>query len=260
MVALGYPLPRAYRVTRPFGDTSIRSIGAHTGIDLGAPFGTPVLAAAAGVARTWWNTGGGRMVGIDHGGGVETRYAHLSRALVKTGEAVVAGQQIGIVGATGALVFGAHLHYEVLAGGKPINPAPYLGAGTVVATDPSAGHITTYPPGGCGAGYVPARIAGPLLDLPIIGATPIGSNRIEAIGRPGEAGSWNACLLAARGFRVGDDPYAPGTIPGGVIQEVTEGFGAWIVETGLPLGVNVAVVYIGARLVWSGVNRLVEAS
>lgn len=140
MVALGYPLPRQYPVARRFGDTSIArlagvNLGAHTGIDLGAPAMTPVLAAAAGTARTWWNYGGGRMVAIDHGGGVETRYAHLSADMVTNGQAVAAGEQIGIVGATGALVTGAHLHYEVLLNGRTVDPAPYLGGATATTVN-----------------------------------------------------------------------------------------------------------------------------
>lgn len=130
MVALAYPLARRYPVGRGYGDTSISWAGVHTGIDIGAPFGTPILAPAPGIGRTYWNLGGGRMVAVDHGNGLETRYAHLAVAMVRNDQRVAAGQQIGTVGASGR-VTGAHLHYEILVGGKTIDPAPYLGGATV---------------------------------------------------------------------------------------------------------------------------------
>ncbi len=159
MVALGYPLPRRYTVTRRYGQVLIGlDPRPHTGIDLAAPGNTPVLAPAGGTARTWWNYGGGRMVAIAHGGGVETRYAHLMRALVGNGEAVSAGEQIGLVGSTGALITGAHLHYEVLLNGQTVDPAPYLVGAAADATtvnDPSRPRIVQgNPDGTCPPGYI----------------------------------------------------------------------------------------------------------
>lgn len=180
MVALGYPLPRRHQVTRAYGQVLIGlDPRPHTGIDLEAPGNTPVLAAAAGTARTWWDFGGGRMAAIDHGGGVETRYAHMAADMVTNGQAVAAGQQIGIVGATGALVTGAHLHYEVLINGRTVDPAPYLGgASAVTVTQPAArvcvsrqqgpdGRAVTIPvpaSGQCPVGYIgPFNDAQPLV-------------------------------------------------------------------------------------------------
>lgn len=164
MVALGYPLPRQYQVTGRFGDarpSNLLTGGKHTGIDLGAPGNTPVLAAAGGVARTWWNPAGGRMVGIVHAPGVETRYAHLMRALVRTGDRVGAGQQIGLVGATGIGLTGPHLHYEVLLNGKPVDPAPYLGgANATTVNDSRPIFLPVSPDGTCPTGYVRGSTSG----------------------------------------------------------------------------------------------------
>lgn len=142
MASLRSPLARAYPITTRFGAPNAITRAPHTGVDFGAPFGTPVLAAAAGVARRWWNAGGGNMVGIDHGDGTETRYAHLALALVGGGVRVAAGQQIGTVGATGLLVTGAHLHFEVLVGGQYVDPERALSGGTSPSSSAAAGPIS----------------------------------------------------------------------------------------------------------------------
>lgn len=110
-------------------------LGAHTGIDIGAPTGTPVTAAMPGtVARVWWDTynngvaAGGNMVEISHGNGLATRYAHLDTVSAKVGERVQF-DVIGTVGATG-MVTGAHLHFEVLEHGVHVNPRKYLDKST----------------------------------------------------------------------------------------------------------------------------------
>ncbi|WP_448585386.1 M23 family metallopeptidase [Thermaurantiacus sp.] len=106
----------------------------HQGLDFAAPTGTPVLASAAGrVVMAGWGGGYGNLVEIDHGRGMRTRYAHLSRIRVKPGQQVGQGATIGAVGSTG-LSTGPHLHYEVWVNGKPVNPreARYL-AGTTLA-------------------------------------------------------------------------------------------------------------------------------
>ena len=94
----------------------------HSGIDLAAPYGTPIMATGSGVVtRAGSNGGYGLMVGLDHGDGTETRYAHMSRYVVRPGDRVSEGQVIGYVGSTGNST-GPHLHYEVLVGGRPVDP------------------------------------------------------------------------------------------------------------------------------------------
>ena len=94
----------------------------HRGVDLAAPTGTAVRIVAAGtVTRAGWAGGYGNLVAIDHGGGLETRYGHLSRIDVRVGDRIGAGHQVGLVGSTGNST-GPHLHYEVLEGGQPIDP------------------------------------------------------------------------------------------------------------------------------------------
>lgn len=102
----------------------------HGGIDFRAPTGTRINATADGkVVVAGRNGGYGNMVEIKHANGLTTRYAHLSRIFVKSGQSVVAGQKIGASGSTGRST-GPHLHYEVRTGGKPINPIGYLNAGS----------------------------------------------------------------------------------------------------------------------------------
>lgn len=94
----------------------------HRGVDFAAPIGTPVLASAAGrVVRAGWGGGYGNTIDIDHGRGIITRYAHLSRMDVRVGQQVGQGQRIGAVGSTG-LSTGPHLHYEVIRDGMPVDP------------------------------------------------------------------------------------------------------------------------------------------
>jgi len=98
----------------------------HEGIDISAPKGTPVLVPAKGlVAFVGWKTGYGKCVEISHGGGILTRYAHLSETLVSTGQAVNRSDLLGRVGSTGRST-GTHLHYEVRVGGVPQNPRRFL--------------------------------------------------------------------------------------------------------------------------------------
>lgn len=97
----------------------------HTGLDVAAPTGTPIRAAAAGVVVAAGARGGyGLAVDIDHGA-VTTRYAHQSRLLVAAGQRVAAGQVIGLVGSTG-LSTGPHLHFEVRTAAGPIDPLGWL--------------------------------------------------------------------------------------------------------------------------------------
>lgn len=99
------------------------TVKTHTGIDYPVPEGTPVLASANGVVAEVQNRGGyGLMVRVDHGGGNETWYAHLSEAGVKVGQTVKAGQPIARSGNSGKST-GPHLHYEVRHGGQAIDPS-----------------------------------------------------------------------------------------------------------------------------------------
>jgi murein DD-endopeptidase MepM/ murein hydrolase activator NlpD len=102
----------------------------HTGVDLIAPHGTPVVAAAGGVVSTvGFIPEYGNIVDVDHDNGLTSRYAHLSKSLVKVGDVVLKGQSIAHVGATGRTT-GAHLHFEVREKGIPLNPNKFLSLGT----------------------------------------------------------------------------------------------------------------------------------
>lgn len=99
----------------------------HAGIDLGAPTGTPIGAASAGVIAFAGVMGGyGNVVDIRHADGTTTRYAHQSRILVRAGQQVAAGQIIGLVGNTGGASTGPHLHFEVRTASGPIDPHSWL--------------------------------------------------------------------------------------------------------------------------------------
>lgn len=99
----------------------------HTGVDISAVAGTPVRATADGVIvfAAYRPDGYGRMVVIDHGGGLTTGYAHLSKIEVVPGQEIRRGEVVAYSGATGR-VTAPHLHYEVRRGGVPVNPYPYL--------------------------------------------------------------------------------------------------------------------------------------
>ncbi len=99
---------------------------AHAGIDIAAPIGTPIHAAARGrVAFVGYHGPYGLLIELDHGHGYVTRYAHLARANVRKGEIVTRRAMIGEVGESG-LAIGPHLHYEVLVNGVPQNPMGYI--------------------------------------------------------------------------------------------------------------------------------------
>jgi len=120
------------RVTSWFGwrrDPFTGRLAFHHGIDIGAPTGTDVCAAKAGtVSFTGWHGGLGKTVIVDHGGGLETRYAHLSQILVSEGQGVSQGAVIGKVGNTGRST-GPHLHFEVRRDGEAVNPVDYYPSG-----------------------------------------------------------------------------------------------------------------------------------
>src|SRR5260221_1485900 len=123
-------LPLAdYRLTSLFGirrDPFNRRAAFHTGMDLAAPYMTPVYATAPGTVAYAGRRGEyGNVVEIDLGDGITTRYAHQHRYTVLVGQRVAAQTQIGFVGSTGRST-GPHLHYEVLVNGKPQDPAKFI--------------------------------------------------------------------------------------------------------------------------------------
>jgi murein DD-endopeptidase MepM/ murein hydrolase activator NlpD len=98
----------------------------HKGVDISAPTGTPVRDTADGIVVSAEPMSGyGRLIIVDHGGGVQTYYAHLSKVLVHAGQEVRRGDIIGLVGTSGRTT-APHLHYEVRVGGAPMNPYRYL--------------------------------------------------------------------------------------------------------------------------------------
>lgn len=98
----------------------------HKGIDIPGPIGTPIYATADGiVSRAGWASGYGNLVQISHGGGMETRYGHMSKLIVAANSYVRRGQLIGLMGSTGRST-GSHLHYEVRVDGQAVNPIPFV--------------------------------------------------------------------------------------------------------------------------------------
>src|SRR5258706_11243275 len=98
----------------------------HDGMDFMAEVGTLAVAAAGGVViYSDWHPQYGNMIEIDHGNGLITRYAHLSKRLAKIGDVVLSGREIGQVGSTGRAT-GPHLHFEVRQNGAPLNPSHFL--------------------------------------------------------------------------------------------------------------------------------------
>jgi len=120
---------RDYRETSAFGERTDPFNGRpafHPGIDLAAPYNTPVYATAAGVVTfAGWSGGYGKIVEINHGHGIVTRYGHLARFTALVGEHVHAGSQIGYEGSTGRST-GPHVIYEIDVNGEPQDPAKFF--------------------------------------------------------------------------------------------------------------------------------------
>ena len=127
--ATGFVWPASGPVTSPFGPRThpiFGTSGQHDGIDIGAGYGSPVVAATSGTVVSAGNQGGyGNAVAISHDNGLATFYAHQASLVVSAGEAVSRGQVIGYVGSTGYST-GPHLHFEVRVNGAPVDPMSYL--------------------------------------------------------------------------------------------------------------------------------------
>ena len=130
---LQWPLPVAGRITSQFGhrvDPITGEVSSHTGTDIACAEGTPILAAADGIVTVAngldsWGGSYGYYIQIDHGGGLETLYAHCSSICVTTGQQVQAGQVIGYVGHTGRAT-GSHLHLETRANGTRVDSMQFF--------------------------------------------------------------------------------------------------------------------------------------
>lgn len=127
--AYTWPTPGYYTITSPFGMRfhpilQVRKL--HTGVDIGAPMGANIVAADSGVViYAGYNGGYGNMIIIDHGNGMSTLYAHMSRFVAGNGQTVSKGEVIGKVGSTGFST-GPHLHFEVRKDGSPVDPMGYI--------------------------------------------------------------------------------------------------------------------------------------
>ena len=124
-----WPAPQYTRITEEFGWRTHPITGRsefHSGLDMGAPGGSPILAAYDGVVvASAYNWSMGNYIMIDHGDGLYTVYMHASKLYVSSGDVVVAGETIAAVGTTGSST-GNHLHFSVRLNGQYVNPWPYL--------------------------------------------------------------------------------------------------------------------------------------
>lgn len=133
-----WPLPQSFTITSPFGyrkDPFTGEVTYHSGTDIAAPVGTPILAAADGTVAIAngtdpWGGSYGYYIKLDHGEGIETLYAHCSAITVTTGQRVQQGEVIGYVGSTGNST-GNHLHFEVWENGRQTNTMNYFLKSTI---------------------------------------------------------------------------------------------------------------------------------
>lgn len=117
-----YPTKSKY-ISSKYGN---RSLGWHRGIDIAGKYKDPIYAYKDGKVIEAKNSGSyGNMILIQHGDGIKTRYAHMSKILVKVGQNVNCGQKIGLMGSTGRST-GTHLHFEVIINNKNVNPYGYI--------------------------------------------------------------------------------------------------------------------------------------
>lgn len=127
-IRFAWPAPECRQITSAFGNRTISLYGYerfHTGIDIHAATGSPVVAAEDGtVIVSVYDGGWGNYIMINHGDNLITLYAHLSERLVEVGQTVTKGEQIGISGNSG-LSSGPHLHFEVRVNGRSTDPFLY---------------------------------------------------------------------------------------------------------------------------------------
>jgi len=132
-LTLSWPMAH-FTITQPFGPSTVTlepPLGPyphfHTGVDMAAPLGTPVMAAGNGVVVAVGHTsvGYGNYVIVAHGGGIDTLYGHLLQTTVNSGDRVVRGQLVGLEGSTGFST-GPHLHFELRVSNQVVDPLPYL--------------------------------------------------------------------------------------------------------------------------------------
>ena len=132
-VPVRQPLPGDLDQSSGFGvrvDPFFRRPAMHTGLDFRGDSGDPVRSTAAGtVSHAGWQGGYGKLVEIDHGNGLATRYGHLSEINVRVGQHIKIGQVVGKIGSTGRST-GPHLHYETRIEGDPVDPHKFLRAGS----------------------------------------------------------------------------------------------------------------------------------
>lgn len=122
-IARGFLWPARGQITSRFGWRRSRQ---HTGLDIAAPYGSPIFASRPGrVIFAGWYYDYGRAVIVDHGGGVQTLYGHASTLLVQTGQTIAQGELIARVGTSGRTT-GPHVHFEVRVNGKAVNPMKYM--------------------------------------------------------------------------------------------------------------------------------------
>ena len=142
-----WPTPGYTRITSKYGMRTHPITGVyklHTGVDIGAPMGASFVAANDGiVVKAGYNGAYGNMVIIDHGGGIQTLYAHGSEIMVKVGDVVKKGETVVLkVGSTGYST-GAHAHFEVRINGVVTDPMPYITNGVVPSTQGNETQNTT---------------------------------------------------------------------------------------------------------------------
>ncbi|ACZ32441.1 Peptidase M23 (plasmid) [Xylanimonas cellulosilytica DSM 15894] len=173
----------------------------HAGIDLASGTG-PVVAAAAGiVSGTPTSATGGNIVEINHGGGLVTRYLHLTSRTVAVGDRVWAGRQIGIEGQTGN-VSGVHLHFEVVTNGQPINPRGWLTQQGLVV--PPTGSAGTAP---AGVLVDPGGLTNVDTDPISLEPAAVGDSRPLVSALPSQVGAWQGDQVAnaAQVIKAGQD-------------------------------------------------------
>jgi murein DD-endopeptidase MepM/ murein hydrolase activator NlpD len=135
-VPIRKPVTGEIDVSSPFGvraDPFLHVAAMHTGLDFRGESGEAIHVTANGtVVNAGWSGGYGRMIEVDHGNGLSTRYGHLSEIDVKVGDEVHIGEVIGRMGSTGRST-GPHLHYETRIDGEPVDPEKFLRAGARLA-------------------------------------------------------------------------------------------------------------------------------